>query len=86
MVVLREVEVFSSWVTGRHRGWGFGALARVIGKTAEATFLKYGTIVANRVSADSFEYAAPELAQVLVVENFYKKTAKHVGGQLLRKQ
>ena len=50
---------------GRQRGCGFGALAQVIGRTAIPFSRKYIVPAAIRVGADLFEFAVPEVADVV---------------------
>ena len=50
---------------GRQRGRGFGALAQIIGRTANLFLRKFIVPAAKRVVADLFEFAVPELADVV---------------------
>ena len=70
----------------RQRGRGFGALAQVIGRTAIPFLRKYIVPAAKRVGADLFEFAEPEIAEVVIGRKNFKTAAKGVGRQTLKKQ
>ena len=72
--------------TGRQRGRGFGALAQVIGRIAIPFLRKDIVPAAKRVSADSLEFAVPEVADVVSGKKNFKIAAKSVGRHTLRKQ
>ena len=86
MVASREVEIPYYRGVGRQRGRGFGALARVIGRTAFPFLRKYIFAAAKRVDADLLEFDVPEIAEVVSGRKNIKSAAKSVGGQTLRKQ
>ena len=71
---------------GRQRGRGFGALAQVVGRTAIPFLRKYIVPAAKRVGADLLEFAVPEVAKVVSGRMNFKRAAKNVGRQNLRKQ
>ena len=86
MVASRQVEIPFYRGVGRQCGWGFGALAQVIGRTAIPFLRKYIVSAAKRVSADLLEFAVPDNAQVLSGRKKFRTAAKSVGRQTLRKQ
>ena len=86
MVASREVEIPYYRGVGRQRGRGFGALARVIGRTAILFLRKYIVPAAKRVVADLLQFAVPEIAEVVSGRKNIKSAAKSVGRQTLRKQ
>ena len=86
MVASREVEISFYREFGRQHGWGFGALAQVIGRTAIPSLRKYIVPAAKRVGADLLEFAVPEIAEVVSSRKNTKTAAKSVGRQTLRKQ
>ena len=86
MVASREVEIPYYRGVGRQRGRGFGALAQVIGRTANPFLRKYIVPAAKRVGADLLEFAVPEIAEVVSGRKNIKSAAKSVGRQTLRKQ
>ena len=86
MVASRQVEIPYYRAVGRQRGRGFGALAQVIGRTAIPFLRKYVVPAAKRVGADLMEFAVSEIAEVVRGRKNFKKAAKSVGKQTLRKQ
>ena len=86
MVASRQVEIPYYRGVGRQRGRGFGALAKVIGRTAIPFLRKYIVPAAKRVGADLLEFAAPEIGEVISGRKSFKSAAKSVGKQTLRKQ
>ena len=70
---------------GRQRGREFGALAQVIGRTT-IPFLRKDIVPAKRLGADLFEFAAPEVAEVVSGRKNFRTAADSVGRQALRKQ
>ena len=86
MVASREVEIPFCRGVGRQRGRGFGALARVIGRTAIPFLRKYIVPASKRVGTDLLEFAVPEIAEVVSGRKNFKTAAKSVGRQTLRKQ
>ena len=86
MVASREVEIPFYRGVGRQRGRGFGAFARVIGRTATPFLRKYIVPAAKRVGADLLEFAVPEIAEVVSGRKNFKSASKSVGRQTLRKQ
>ena len=81
MVASRPVEIPFYRVIGRQRGRGFGALARIIGRTAIPFFREYFVPAAKRVGADLVEFAATENAEVVSGRKNFKTAAKSVGRQ-----
>ena len=86
MVASRQVEIPYYRAVGRQRGWGFGALAQVIGRTAIPFLRKYVVPAAKRIGADLLEFAVPEIAEVVSGRKNFKTAAKSVGRQTLRKK
>ena len=86
MIVSRQVEIPYYRAVGRQRGRGFGALSQVIGRTAIPYLRKYIVPAAKRVGADLLEFAVPEIAEVVSGRNNFKRAAKSVGNQTLKKQ
>ena len=62
MVASRQLEI--PYYRGV-RGWGFGALAQVIARTAIPSLRKYIVPAAKRVSADLLEFSVPAIAEVV---------------------
>ena len=86
MVALRQVEIPFHRGVGRQCGRGFGALAKVIGRSAIPFLLKYIVPAAKRVCADLLEYAVPEIAEVVSGRKNIMTAAKSVERQTLREQ
>ena len=86
MVASRQVEIPHYRAVGRQRGRGFGALAKVIGKTAIPFLRKCIVPDAKRVGADLLEFAVREIAEVVSGRKKFKTAAKSMGTQTLRKQ
>ena len=86
MVASRQVEIPYYRGVGRQRGRGFGALAQVIGRTAIPFLRKYVVPAAKRIGADMLEFAVPEIGEVISGRKSFKKAAKSVGKQTLKKQ
>ena len=86
MVASRQVEILFYRGLGRKREWGFGAIAQITGRTAVPILLKYILPAAKRVGADLLEFAAPEIAEVVIGRKKFKTAAKGVGGQTVRKK
>ena len=86
MVASRQVEIPYYRAVGRQRGRGFGALAQVIGRTAIPFSRKDVVPAAKRVGADLWEFAVPEIAEVVSGRKNFKTAAKSVGRQTLKKQ
>ena len=86
MVASRQVEIPYYRGVGRQRGWGFGALAQVIGRTAIPFLRKYIVPDAKRVGADLLEFAAPEIGEVISGRKSFKSAAKSVRRQTLKKE
>ena len=86
MVASREVEIPFYRGFGRQRGRAFGALAQVIGRTAIPFLRKHIVPAAKRVSADWLEFAVPDIAEIVDGKKNFKRAAKSVGRQTLRKQ
>ena len=86
MVASRQVEIAYYRGVGRQRGRGFGALAKVIGRTANPLLRNYIVPAAKRVGADLLEVAVLEIAEVVSGRKNFKTAAKKVGKQTLKKQ
>ena len=86
MVASRQVEIPYYSGVGRQRGRGFGALAHVIGSTAISFLRKYVVPVAKRIGADTLEFAAPEIGEVISGRKSFKSAAKSEGKPTLKKQ
>ena len=86
MVALRQIEISLYRGIGRQRRRGFGALGQVFGRTAIPFMHKYIVPAAERVGADLLELAAPEIAVVVSGRKSFRRAAKSVGRQTLRKQ
>ena len=86
MVASRQVEIPLCRGVGRQRGRGFGALAQVIGRTTTPFLRRCIVPAAKRVGADLLEFAVPRIAEVVSGRKIFKKAAKSVGRQILRKQ
>ena len=86
MVASTKLEIPFYRGVGRQRGWRFGALAQVVGRTAIPFFCKYIVPAAKRVGGDLLEFAVPEIAEVVSGRKNFKTAAKSVGRQTLRKQ
>ena len=86
MAASRQVEIPYHRAVVRQRGRGFGALAQVIGRTANPFLRKYVVPAAKPVGADLLEVAVPEIAEVVSGRKNFKTAAKSVGRQTLRKQ
>ena len=86
MVASRQVEIPFYRGVGRQRGWGLGALAQGIGRTAIPFLRNYIVPAAKGVGAYSLEFAVPEIAEVVSGRKNFKTAAKSVGRPTLRKQ
>ena len=86
MVASRQVEIPYYRAVGRHRGRGFGALAQVIGRTANLFLRKYLVPAAKRIGADMLEFTVPEIGEVVSGRKNFKTAAKGVGKKTLKKQ
>ena len=80
------MEILFHRSVGRQRGRGFGALAQVIGRTVIPFLGKYIVPAAKRVGADLLQFTAAEIAEVVSGRRKFKRSAKSVGRQTLRKQ
>ena len=86
MVASSQVEIPYYRAVGRQRGRGFGVLAHVIGRTGIPFLRKHVVPAAKRIGADMFEFALPEIREVISGRKSLKTAAKSVGKQTLRKQ
>ena len=86
MVASRQVEIPYYRAAGRQKGRGFGALAKVFGRTAIPFLRKYVVPAAKRIGADMLEFALPEIAEVVKGRKKFKTAANSVGKQTLRKR
>ena len=84
MVASRQVEIPYYRDVGRQRGWGFGAVAQIIGRTAIPFLRNYIVPAAKRVGADLLELAVPEIAEVVSGRKDFKTAGKSVGRPTLR--
>ena len=73
MVASKPVEIPFYRGFGRQRGWGFGALAQVIGGTAVPFLRKYNVPAAKRVDAELLEFTGPEVADVVSDKKISRK-------------
>ena len=64
------------WGHATQRGRGFGALAQTLGRTAIPFFKKYIVPAAERIGADLFEIAAPEIGKVVSGQKNSKRLQK----------
>ena len=86
MFASRQVEILYYRAFGRHRGRGFGALAKVIGRTGIRFLRKYVVPAAKRIGADMLPFAVPEIEEVISGRKSFKTAAKSVGKKTLKKQ
>ena len=86
MVASRHIQIPFCRGIGRQRGWGFGELAQIIGKSAIPLLHKFSVPAAKSVGADLLEFAAPDIAEVFTGRRNFKTAAKSVGRQTLKKQ
>ena len=86
MVASRQKEIPYYRAVGRQKGWGFGALAQVIGRTAIPLLRKNVVPAAKRIGADMLEFAASEIGEVFSGRKTFKSAAKSVGKKTLKKQ
>ena len=86
MVVSRQVELLLYRGIGRQCGWGFDALAQVIGRAAIPFLRTYLVPAKKRMVADLLEFAAPEISDVVSGRTKFKSLAKSVRRQTLGKQ
>ena len=80
MVASIQTEISFFRGIGRRRERGFGALAQVIGRTANTKYVN-----TKRVGADLLESAPPEIAEVVSRGKNFKTAAKSVRRQTLEK-
>ena len=86
MVASREVEIPYYRGVGRQRGRELAALEKVIRRTAFAILRKYVVPAAERMGADLWAIAVPEIADAVSGRKKFKTAAKGKGRQTLRKQ
>ena len=86
MVASNTPELHYNKGIGRQRGFGFGAFAQVIGRTAILFLRNYIVPAAKRVGADLLEFTVPEVADVVSKNKNVRTAAKSVERQTLRKQ
>ena len=84
MVASRQVEIPYYREVGRQRGRGIGALAHVIGRAAIPFLRKYVVPAAKRIGADTLEFPAPEIGEVISGRKTLKTAAKSVRKQTLK--
>ena len=85
-IASRQVEVPYYRGVGRQSGRGFGALAKVIGRTALPLLPKYIVPAVKRVGADLLDFAVPEIAEIVSGRKSFRTAAKSVGSKTLREQ
>ena len=86
MVASRKVQIPFYRGVFRQRGWGFGALSHIIGRTKIPFLRKSIFLAAKRVRADLLQFAVPETAEIVSGRKNFKTAAKSLGRQTLRKQ
>ena len=86
MVASNTLELSYHKGIGRQKGRGYGALSRLIGRTAIPFLRKYIVPTAKRAGADLLEFAVPDVADVVSGKKKFKTAAKSVGRQTFRKQ
>ena len=69
----RQVEIPFYKGVCRQRGRGFGALAKVIGRTAFPFLRKYFVAAEKRVGVDFLDFASPEFAGVVNGRKFSRQ-------------
>ena len=84
MFASSQVEIPYYGVVWRQRTRGFVALAQVIGRTAIPFLRKFVVPAAKRIGADMFEFAAPEIGEVMSGRKSFKTAAKCLGKQTLK--
>ena len=86
MVASKQVEIPFHRGIDRERGKGFVSHAETIGRTAIPCSRNYVVPRAKRVGVDLFEFAAPEIADVVSARKTFRIAAKSVRRQILRKK
>ena len=86
MVASWQVEILFQRGIGRQGGRGFGAFAKVFGRTAIPFLRKNIVPAAKCVGADLLEFAVPKNAEFVSGIKKFKTAAKIVGRQTLGKQ
>ena len=84
MVASRQVKIPNYREVGRQRGKGIGALAHVIGRTAIPFLRTYVVSAAKREGADTLEFPAPEIGEVISGRKSFQTAAKSVRKQTLK--
>ena len=79
MVASKQVEIPFYRGIGRQRARGFDALAQVIGRTAIQFLRKYIVPAAKRAGADLFEFAVPQIAEVVSGRKKFPDRCKECG-------
>ena len=82
MVASKQVEIPYYRADGRQRGRGFGAPAQAIGRNAIPFLRKYVVPPAKCIGADMLEFAAPEIGEVIMVENLSRRLQRVREGKL----
>ena len=78
MVASRQVDILLYRGIGRQREWAFGALAQVIGRTANPFLRKDIVPAAKHVNVDLLEFATPENAELVSGRRNFKTATKSV--------
>ena len=73
VVASKQVQIPSYKGNGRQRAGGFGALARVFGRTAIAFLRKYVVPAESRVVWDLSGFAAPKFVEVVSGKKFFRQ-------------
>ena len=86
MVASRQVQIPFYKSFGGQRGWGFGALPQIIGRTAVPFLRKYFVPAEKCVGADLLDLTVEEVSDVVSGRKIIKTAAKSEGRKTLRKQ
>ena len=86
MVASRQMKIPYYKGIGGERETGFGAIAKIIGRTKFPFFSNYVVSAAKRVGANLMELAAPETAEVVSGRKSSESAAKIARRQTFRKQ
>ena len=85
MVASGQIETLFYTGIGRQRGPRFDALAQNIERTVLPFFRKYNVQAAERVGADLFEVAAPNISEIVSGRTNFKTAAKSEARQTFGK-
>ena len=84
MVASEQVEIQYHRAVGSQKGRRFGAIAHVIGRTANLFLHNDVVPAAKRIGVDTLEFAAPEIGEVISGRKSFKTAAKSVGKQTVK--